>query len=138
MRDWIVELREGGGGGPRVGVLATLGELPTAYQSAALAIVGGTFAPFGGHNALEPAARGCAVVVGPHAGAIEESVEALAREGAVLRLTGAAEGAPEVLSLLRRADDVARMGEGAARAAAAASDSAKRSLRALERFGLTP
>ena len=138
MRDWIEGLREGGGGGPRVGVLATLGELPTAYQSAALAIVGGTFAPFGGHNALEPAARGCAVVVGPHAGAIEESVEALAREGAVLRLTGAAEGAPEVLSLLRRADDVARMGEGAARAAAAASDSAKRSLRALERFGLTP
>jgi len=134
MRDWIAGLLPG----PRVGVLATQGELPAAYQSAAVAIVGGTFAAYGGHNALEPAARGCAVVVGPHAEAIEESLEALAREGAVLRADDAAEGAEAVLSLARSPDAIRRMGEGAARAAAAASDSARRSLQALERFGLTP
>jgi 3-deoxy-D-manno-octulosonic-acid transferase len=140
MRDWIAGLSDGGAGagGPRVGILATQGELPTAYQSAALAVVGGTFAPYGGHNALEPAARGCAIVIGPHADAIEESVEALACEGAVLRVTDAAEALPAVLSLVRNPDAVRRMGEGSARAAASASDSARRSLEALERFGLTP
>jgi 3-deoxy-D-manno-octulosonic-acid transferase len=134
MGGWIAGLRDG----PRVGILATQGELPSAYRSAAVAIVGGTFAPYGGHNALEPAARGCAVVVGPHAGAIEESVELLAREGAVLRVADAAEGAGQVLSVLRNPDLVRTMGEGAVRAATAASDSARRSLAALERFGLTP
>jgi 3-deoxy-D-manno-octulosonic-acid transferase len=135
MGGWIAGLRAGG---PRVGILATQGELPSAYQSAALAIVGGTFAPYGGHNALEPAARGCGVAVGPHAGAIEESVELLASEGAVLRVGDAADGAGQVLSLLRNPDALRRMGEGAVRAATAASESARRSLQALERFGLTP
>jgi 3-deoxy-D-manno-octulosonic-acid transferase len=124
--------------GTGVGVLATQGELPAAYPSAAVAIVGGTFAAYGGHNALEPAARGCAVVVGPHVGAIEESVEALARESAVLRAANAAEGLSAVLALLRDPGAVRRMGEGAVRAAVLASDSARRSLQAIERFGLTP
>jgi 3-deoxy-D-manno-octulosonic-acid transferase len=132
MGDWIAGLRA------TVGVLATQGELPVAYRSAAVAIVGGTFAPYGGHNALEPAARGCAVVVGPHVGAIEESVEALAREGAILRAADAGEGARAALALLGDRESMRRMGEGAARAAALASDSARRSLQALERFGLTP
>jgi len=134
MRDWIAGLPAG----TRVGVLATQGELPCAYESAAVAIVGGTFAPYGGHSALEAAARGCAVVVGPHAGAIEESVEALAREGAALRVADPGQGVPAVLSLLGDPGVLRRMGEGAERAAALASDSARRSLRALERFGLTP
>jgi 3-deoxy-D-manno-octulosonic-acid transferase len=135
MGVWIAGL---GAGGPRVGILATQGELPAAYSSAALAIVGGTFAPYGGHNALEPAARGCAVAVGPHTGAIEESVVLLASEGAVLRVGDAADGAGQVLSLLRDPEALRRMGEGATRAATAASDSARRALQALERFGLTP
>ena len=133
--------RRGGGqvrSGPRVGILATSGELPLAYESAAIAIVGGTFAPYGGHNALEPAARGCAVVVGPHTGEIEETLEGLARENAALRVPDAAEGASAVLSLLRTPDRLSGMGRGAARAAASASGSARRSLEALERFGLTP
>ena len=133
LEGWIAAL-----GGARVGVLATQGELPSAYESAAVAIVGGTFAPFGGHNALEPAARGCAVVVRPHSGAIDESVEALAREGAILRAPDATDGAAAILSLLGSRDRLRAMGLGAARAAAASSDSARRSLEALERFGLTP
>ncbi len=133
LEDWVAGLSTG-----RVGVLATQGELPSAYESAAAAIVGGTFAPYGGHNALEPAARGCAVVVGRHAGAIEESVEALAREGALLRVPDAADGAGAILSLLESPDRLRAMGLGAVRAAAAASHSAGRSLEALERFGLTP
>lgn len=133
VRDWIEGLSA-----PRVGVLATQGELPVAYEHAAVAIVGGTFAPYGGHNALEPAARGCAVVVGPHRGAIEESVEALAREGGVLCAPDAERGAAMILELLESADRLRQMGRGAARAALQASDSVRRSLEALERFDLVP
>jgi 3-deoxy-D-manno-octulosonic-acid transferase len=123
---------------PRVGILATSGELPSAYESAAVAIVGGTFAPYGGHNALEPAARGCAIVVGPHASGIQESVESLSREGAVVQVLDAATGVEAVQSLLGNPETLRCMGQGAARAAAAASESARRSLEALERFGLMP
>ncbi len=149
LPEWIAGLNAGGAASS-VGILATQGELPLAYESAAIAVVGGTFAPYGGHNALEPAARGCAVVVGPHAGAIEESLDALAIEGALLRVpeaadgagamggAGAEEAAEAILSLLHDPDRLRAMGRGAARAAARTSDSARRSLEALERFGLTP
>ncbi len=139
IAEWIAGLGPGGADSRgSVGILATQGELPAAYESAAVAIVGGTFAPHGGHNALEPAARGCPVVIGPHADAIEETIEALEREGAVLRLPDPAGAADAVFSLLGDPERLHAMGLGAARAAAAASESARRSLEALERFGLTP
>jgi 3-deoxy-D-manno-octulosonic-acid transferase len=58
-----------------------LGVLGGYYSACDVAIVGGTFAPFGGHNPLEPAAYGAAVVVGPHHGAQAEAVAALKRVG---------------------------------------------------------
>ena len=136
LESWIFSLNAGKP--PRVGILATQGELASAYESAAVGIVGGTFAPYGGHNALEPAARGCAVVVGPHAGEIEESLAMLTSEGALLRLPDVTQGAEAIRSLLENPDALRRMGQGAVRAAGTASQSAQRSLAALERFGLTP
>ena len=65
----------------RVALLATHGELADAYDHARAAVVGGTFAPFGGHSPLEAAARGCPVIVGPHHGAIAAPAGLLAREG---------------------------------------------------------
>jgi 3-deoxy-D-manno-octulosonic-acid transferase len=59
-------------GDPREGqdldilVLDTMGELPRFYAAADVAIVGGSLAPLGGQNMLEPAALGIPVVVGPH------------------------------------------------------------------------
>ena len=135
LEDWIAGLR---GTPARVGVLATQGELSSAYESAAVAIVGGTFAPYGGHNALEPAARGAAIVVGPHAEGIQESVDSLAREGAVLVAPGADAADEAVGALMHDAEALRRMGQGAVRVAAAASESARRSLEALDRFGLNP
>lgn len=136
LERWIAGLSATGP--PRVGILATQGELPSAYESAAVAIVGGTFAPYGGHNALEPAARGSAIVVGPHAEGIQESVDSLAREGGLLAAPDAEAAAEAVEALLGDAEALRRMGQGAIRAAALASESARRSLEALQRFGLTP
>jgi 3-deoxy-D-manno-octulosonic-acid transferase len=43
----------------------TLGELLMFYASADIAFVGGSLVPIGGHNLLEPAAMGVAVITGP-------------------------------------------------------------------------
>jgi 3-deoxy-D-manno-octulosonic-acid transferase len=47
-------------------VIDTLGELMDFYACAQVAFVGGSLQDIGGHNMLEPAAVGTAVVTGPH------------------------------------------------------------------------
>ena len=47
-------------------VIDTLGELMSFYACADVAFVGGSLQPIGGHNLLEPAATGTAIVTGPH------------------------------------------------------------------------
>ncbi len=54
------------GTGARVLVLDTRGELALLYREAVVAFVGGTLAPVGGHNLLEPAVWGKPVLFGPH------------------------------------------------------------------------
>jgi 3-deoxy-D-manno-octulosonic-acid transferase len=47
-------------------VIDTLGELMNFYACADVAFVGGSLQAIGGHNLLEPAATGTAIVTGPH------------------------------------------------------------------------
>ncbi|HWR34257.1 MAG TPA: 3-deoxy-D-manno-octulosonic acid transferase [Clostridia bacterium] len=47
-------------------VLDTIGELASIYEVAEIAFVGGSLVPRGGHNILEPAQHGAAILVGPH------------------------------------------------------------------------
>jgi 3-deoxy-D-manno-octulosonic-acid transferase len=47
-------------------VLDTVGELAQLYAIADVVFVGGSLAPLGGHNMLEPALRGKPVLFGPH------------------------------------------------------------------------
>ena len=47
-------------------VIDTLGELSLFYGCAQVAFVGGSLQAIGGHNLIEPAAAGTAVVTGPH------------------------------------------------------------------------
>jgi 3-deoxy-D-manno-octulosonic-acid transferase len=58
--------KDGRGIKPDVLVLDTIGELSCFYSLGNFAFVGGSLAPFGGHNPLEPAQRGLPVVFGPH------------------------------------------------------------------------
>ncbi|MGI8561304.1 MAG: lipid IV(A) 3-deoxy-D-manno-octulosonic acid transferase [Luteimonas sp.] len=53
-------------GDDAVFVVDTLGELMQFYACADVAFVGGSLQPVGGHNLLEPAAVGTAIVTGPH------------------------------------------------------------------------
>jgi len=61
---------------PGVLLLDTIGELASAYSQADLVFVGGSIAPRGGHNILEPAAAGAPIVIGPHM----QNFEAIARD----------------------------------------------------------
>jgi len=61
--------------GADVFLLDTLGELAGAYLTGRAALLGGTWAPRGGHNVLEPLRAGLAVVHGPSTSNIRESLE---------------------------------------------------------------
>jgi len=80
----------------------TLGELGLFYRLAGIAFVGRSLRPpGGGQNPLEPAKLGCAVVVGPHTGNFAAAVAMLEAEGALARVTDAAELATWVDAMLR-------------------------------------
>jgi 3-deoxy-D-manno-octulosonic-acid transferase len=52
--------------GGQILLLDTIGELASVYSLAAVAFVGGSLIPAGGHNPLEPAQFGVPIVMGPH------------------------------------------------------------------------
>jgi 3-deoxy-D-manno-octulosonic-acid transferase len=78
-RRWRVHCRSAGVAPPgcRLVVLDRMGELPSAYAQASVAVVGGGFAPHGGHNPLEPLIAGTPVLFGPHSGHFEDETRAL-------------------------------------------------------------
>ena len=96
----------------QVFVIDAMGRLMPFYAAAGLAFVGGSLAPIGGHNVLEPAALGTPVLVGPHTFNFAEITASLIEQGGAQRVPdGAALGAA-VLELLR--DDARRGAMGRA------------------------
>ncbi len=57
---------DGTGTATDVLMLDSIGELARVYRFAKVAFVGGSLAPTGGHNPIEPAAAGVPVAFGPH------------------------------------------------------------------------
>lgn len=64
-------------------IIDQLGHLNQAYCICDLALVGGSFYDFGGHNPLEPAFYGKAIVMGPYHGSCLESVQELVNHNAI-------------------------------------------------------
>ncbi|MFC3550283.1 lipid IV(A) 3-deoxy-D-manno-octulosonic acid transferase [Lysobacter cavernae] len=64
-------------------VIDTLGELMSFYACADVAFVGGSLQAIGGHNLLEPAATGTAIVTGPHLHNFVEIAQRLQDAGAL-------------------------------------------------------
>jgi len=88
----------------------TLGELATLYASADVAFVGGSLAPVGGHNLLEPASLGLAVLTGPSHFNAEEIAQSLLVRGAALEVNSAEDLAAALQKLLAEPETRARMG----------------------------
>jgi 3-deoxy-D-manno-octulosonic-acid transferase len=67
-------------------LLDTIGELRAVYPLATLVFVGGSIAPVGGHNVLEPAAAGACIITGPHTGNFKAIMRAFLDARALVQL----------------------------------------------------
>jgi 3-deoxy-D-manno-octulosonic-acid transferase len=90
-------------------LLDTIGELAALYAIADLAFVGGSLVPRGGHNIIEPAQHGVAIVVGNHTENFRDIVGLFLSRDAV-RVVGPAELPLVLMELL--ANDAARIALG--------------------------
>jgi 3-deoxy-D-manno-octulosonic-acid transferase len=60
----------------------SMGEMPQYYGCADVALLGGSFAPLGGHNLIEAAACGCPIVMGPSTFNFAEAAQQAVAAGA--------------------------------------------------------
>jgi 3-deoxy-D-manno-octulosonic-acid transferase len=94
-------------------LLDTIGELAALYALADIALVGGSLVPRGGHNIIEPAQHGVAIVVGNHTENFRDIVSLFQSRDAV-RIVGPAELPVVFLDLLANDAERKALGQRAA------------------------
>jgi len=109
-----------------------IGELAGLYAGAALAFVGGTLTPRGGHSLVEPALAGRAPVFGPDTANTRDVAELLLAAGAARRVADAAGLARCAVEALRDPAGEAARGRLAAAALAPHRGATARSVALLE------
>ncbi len=109
-------------------VLDTVGELAAAFGMATVVFLGGSLAPVGGHNVIEPAAWGKPVVFGPHMQNFAEIADLFLANRAARRIAGAEELEPVLEELLSDPRERAALGAAARSLVAANRGAAARSL----------
>ncbi len=114
------------------------GVLAAWYRAADVVFVGGSLAPYGGHNPMEAAACGAAVVMGTHDASQRGGVRALERAGAIWRVADGAALTRALEALLGHEDLRASRGIAALRVAAAERGAAARAVERLRELGLWP
>lgn len=67
-------------------LLDTIGELPATFSLATVVFVGGSIVDRGGHNVVEPAAAGSAVITGAHTHNFHAIVDQMKEAGAIIQL----------------------------------------------------
>ena len=65
----------------------TLGELKALMAHALIVIMGGSFDRSGGHNLIEPASLGCAIITGPSDANIREDIELMGKGSGIIQVT---------------------------------------------------
>jgi len=93
-------------------LLDTVGELASIYELAQIAFVGGSLAPLGGHNILEPAQHGVAILTGPHTFNFREIVRIFA-EGGGLKTVSAENLGEQFIYLLENSAERKKLGQRA-------------------------
>ncbi|MBW1713084.1 MAG: glutamine-hydrolyzing carbamoyl-phosphate synthase small subunit [Deltaproteobacteria bacterium] len=86
----------GQAGDSQVVILDTMGELFALYSWAWVALVGGSLAPLGGHNPLEPAYWSKPVLFGPHMNDFTETARMLLETGGASQVNGSQDLARQV------------------------------------------
>jgi 3-deoxy-D-manno-octulosonic-acid transferase len=116
-------------------LLDTLGELRAFYARADVAIGGGTFEEFGGHNLMEPALFGVPVIFGPDTSDWPEDAATLIRTGGGLRVSEGDELREALEQILNDRERRHEMGRRARRAASVGRGASSRVIDALLAFG---
>jgi 3-deoxy-D-manno-octulosonic-acid transferase len=114
-------------------LLDSIGELAGLYAAAAVAFVGGTLVPVGGHSPVEPAQAGRAPLLGPHTENAREATALLLEADAAVRVRDAEGLAAAVAAALRDPAGEAARGARAAAALAPHRGATERTLALLAR-----
>ncbi len=112
-------------------LLDSVGELAAVYALADVAFVGGSLVPVGGHNILEPAQHGVAVMTGPHTFNFRDIVR-IFTDGGGLKVVTADTLTSELLSLLTDAQKRIQLGRRAKDLFAENTGATLRTLEALQ------
>ncbi len=96
---------------PGVLLLDTMGELARVYSLADVVFVGGSLAPRGGHNIIEPAAAGAPIIVGPHMQNFEAITSDFEEADAIIQIQSEADLAAAVRRLLLDREQAKAIGE---------------------------
>ncbi len=111
---------------PCVLLLDSIGELASLFPLADVVFMGGTLARRGGHNLLEPAASGRAIVSGPHLENFASIAAEFREHGAMREIASPQELAGAVQTLLDEPDLRDRLGTRAAELAASHQGAARK------------
>ena len=93
-----------------------LGELGLWFRLCPIAFLGGSLVPIGGHNLIEPAQLGCAILHGPHMQSCLDVVALLQAAHANIFVQSTDELITSVAQLLNNPDTVKMLGKNAQRA----------------------
>ena len=111
-------------------LLDTIGELASVYSLATVAFVGGSLIPAGGHNPLEPAQFGVAIVIGPHYANFRAITEDLRQHDAI-RIASREQLAGALTALLTGTSTAQMMGHRARQVFELQAGATQRSVNAL-------
>lgn len=112
-------------------LLDSIGELASLYRLATLAFVGGSLTPRGGHNILEAARFGAAILVGPYTNNFRDITRLFQQEHA-LRVVTTTDLANVMLELLADAGQREQLGLRARAVLASQAGATARTMAALE------
>ena len=107
-------------------ILDTLGELVSFYRLCAVAFVGGSLVPVGGHNILEPVMFGKPLLFGPHMHHFPELADLLSSAGGAMQVRDGAHLYAQAAYLLANPSQGAAMGRRARQALDANSGALQR------------
>jgi 3-deoxy-D-manno-octulosonic-acid transferase len=111
-------------------LLDTIGELAAAYALADIAFVGGSLEAYGGHNILEPAQHGVAIVVGRYTENFRDMIALFERHNAI-RIVGPTELSPVWMELLTDEKSRTALGRNAAETVHSQTGATQKTLEAL-------
>jgi 3-deoxy-D-manno-octulosonic-acid transferase len=96
-------------------VVDTIGDLMELYKISKVAVIGGSFAKYGGQNMLEPLFFGTPVIFGPYTENFREIADAIIREKAGQVATDPLDLYNKLVSLIRDDDLRQNMGQNGKR-----------------------